>query len=68
MKLHEAIVKLLLEKGSPMTTVEIADALNINKWYEKKDKSEITPFQIHGRTKYYSNLFRREGIKVFLIE
>ncbi|MCS2966502.1 winged helix-turn-helix domain-containing protein [Bacteroides ovatus] len=51
MTLHEAIIKLLKEKGTPMTTTEIANALNENKWYLKKDKSEITPFQIHGRTK-----------------
>ena len=38
MTLHEAIIKLLKEKGTPMTTTEIANALNENKWYLKKDK------------------------------
>ena len=30
MTLHEAIIKLLKEKGTPMTTTEIANALNEN--------------------------------------
>ncbi len=68
MTLHEAIVKLLVEKGRPMSTSEIADELNINKWYSKKDESNITAFQIHGRTRNYSNLFNRNGSMVELID
>ncbi len=68
MKLHEAIVKLIKLKGSQMTTTEIADELNRNNWYQKKDGSEITAFQIHRRTKNYSNLFKRDGAIVSLVE
>lgn len=68
MKLHEAIVKIIELKKMPMTTTEIADELNKNKWYQKKDGSEITAFQIHGRTRNYSNLFKRNGSQVSLIE
>ncbi|HAH59265.1 MAG: HTH domain-containing protein [Lentimicrobiaceae bacterium] len=39
MILHEAIIKVLQQAGRSMTTREIADVLNKNKWYEKKDKS-----------------------------
>jgi len=53
MTLHDAIVKLLQQTGRSMTTQQIADELNRNGWYEKKDRSEITAFQIHGRTKNY---------------
>jgi len=66
MTLHEAIIKVLQEYGSPKTTSEIADILNVNKWYEKKDKSLILPFQIHGRTKKYPQFFERDGSSVFL--
>ncbi len=66
MYLHEAIVKLLIESGCAMSTQEIADALNQNKWYEKKDKSTITDYQIHGRTKNYTALFDRQGAMVNL--
>lgn len=67
MTLHEAIEKVLRKKGRQMTTAEIANELNINKWYQKKDGSEIIPFQIHGRTRNYPNLFDRNGSTVSLI-
>jgi len=66
MTLHVAIEKLLKEKGYSMTTVEIADELNRNNWYQKKDGSAITPFQIHGRTRTYSEMFDRDGSTVSL--
>lgn len=52
--------------GRPMTTREIADALNKNKWYEKKDRSIIDPFQIHGRTKNYPHMFEQNGSTISL--
>jgi hypothetical protein len=70
MKLHEAIKKLLIEFGRPMTTNEIAEELNNNRWYVKQDGSKITGFQIHGRTKSsgsYSHLFKRNGLHVSLV-
>ncbi|HMH33650.1 MAG TPA: HTH domain-containing protein [Puia sp.] len=66
MKLHEAIVRVLEQKGHSMTTQEIAEELNKNKWYQKKDHSKITAFQIHGRTKNYPHLFYRNGPNVQL--
>src|SRR6476620_9682877 len=68
MTLHEAIEKLLIQTGRPMTTREIADALNKNKWYVKKDKSIIDPFQIHGRTRNYSKIFKQDGSTISLLE
>ncbi len=67
MTLHEAIEKLLRQKGKPMTTSEIAFEINRNGWYQKKDGSAIDAFQVHGRTKNYSNLFDRDGSMVSLI-
>ena len=67
MTLHAAIEKLLKQKGHPMTTYEIADELNNNKWYQKKDESKITDYQIHGRTKNYPQIFTRNGSTVFLV-
>jgi len=66
MTLHEAIEKLLQEKGRSMTTSEITEALNKNKWFKKKDGSEICQFQVHGRTHNYSKLFTRDGAIVSL--
>lgn len=67
MTLHEATVKLLLQTGQPMTTEKIADELNKNGWYQKKDGSAIEAFQIHGRTRNYANIFDRNGATVSLI-
>ncbi len=66
MTLHEAIEKLLQQKGRPMTTTEIADELNKNKWYAKKDGSAIAPFQIHGRTRNYAHTFKQNGSTISL--
>lgn len=67
MTLHEAIEKLLRQTGRPMTTQQIANELNKNGWYQKKDGSTIQAFQIHGRTRNYSNIFDRDGSTVSLI-
>jgi hypothetical protein len=66
MTLHAAIEQLLRQAGRPMTTQEIAEALNHNKWYQKKDGSQIDAFQIHGRTRNYPDLFNRDGVVVSL--
>jgi hypothetical protein len=66
MTLHEAIEKLLHQNKRSMTTTEIASELNKNNWYQKKDGSTIEPFQIHGRTKNYPQLFIRNGSTVSL--
>lgn len=50
-----------------MTTQQIADELNKNGWYQKKDGSPIQAFQIHGRTRNYANIFDRDGSTVSLI-
>ena len=68
MTLHEAIVALLGENGNPMSTREIAEELNRRETYRKRDGSPITPFQIHGRTKNYPGLFKRDGTTVSLRE
>ena len=67
MTLHEAIEKLLRQTGRPMTTQQIADELNKNGWYQKKDGSAIQAFQIHGRTRNYAKIFDRDGSTVSLI-
>ena len=68
MTLHEAIIIILKEKGGEMSTGDIARELNKRKLYSKKDGSEITAFQVHGRTKNYPKLFTRNGSKVGLIK
>ncbi len=66
MTLHEAIAEVLKISGRSKTTQQIADVLNRTGAYQKRDGSEITAFQIHGRTRNYSNLFERNGTLVSL--
>lgn len=68
MTLHEAMEKLFRQVGRPMTTKEIAEKLNENKWYQKADGSPLTPYQIYGRAKNYPALFHREGSIIYLKE
>ena len=66
MYLHEAMEKLFRQVGRSMTTKEIAEKLNENKWYRKADGSLITPYQIYGRAKGYPALFYCEGSTISL--
>ena len=63
--LHDEIREILLANGNAwMTTSEIATEVNQRNRYRKRDGSRVTDFQIHGRTRNYPNLFKREGSKV----
>lgn len=66
--LHDEIREILLKKGKPMTTSEIAVEVNKRGIYKKKDGSEISAFQIHGRTKNYPLIFTRDSTVVSLKE
>jgi len=68
MTLHEAIMIILREHGSPMSTRAIADELNRRKLYSKKDGSSINDFQVHGRTRNHPDIFCRTGSRVSLLE
>lgn len=66
MTLHKEIVQILKEAGKPLPTSQIADLVTDRKNYTKSDGSEISPFQIHGRTRNYTNLFLRKKTLVGL--
>lgn len=65
--LHDEIVAILRESGvASMSTSEIAARVNARGRYQKRDGSAVTAYQIHGRTKNYSDLFDRDGTRVSL--
>jgi hypothetical protein len=64
--LHEEIAEILRETGSPLTSSELAEAVNRRGRYAKRDGTPVTPFQIHGRTRNYPQLFARNGSTVVL--
>jgi len=64
--LHEELVAILRERGTAMTTRELAAEVNRRGHYEKGDGTPVTDYQIHGRTKNYPHLFDRDGTTVRL--
>lgn len=66
--LHEELVAILSENANRwMTTSELAAQVAARGRYEKRDgSSDVTDFQVHGRTKNYPNLFERNGSRVRL--
>jgi DNA-directed RNA polymerase subunit RPC12/RpoP len=66
--LHDEIRAILLGHGSEMSTLQIAREVNKRARYHKRDGSEITTLQVHGRTRNYPKLFTREKNMVGLVE
>lgn len=65
--LHDEIAEILLEsRRDGMTTQEIADKVNARGRYRKRDGSEVTAFQIHGRTRNYPPIFDHDDARVRL--
>jgi hypothetical protein len=67
--LHDEIARILRSSGKEwLTTQEIAQHVNDAGNFHKRDRSPVTAFQIHGRTKNYPKLFDRDGARVKLRE
>ncbi len=66
MTLQDAIEAALSEAGRAMTTAELAERVNSSGLYKKRDGSPVTPFQIHGRTRKYPQLFSKAGSTISL--
>lgn len=66
--LHEEIRDILVREGNRcMSTSELAERVNHRGQYRKRDGSSVSRFQIHGRTRNYSRLFKRNGSFVRVI-
>jgi type I restriction enzyme M protein len=57
MTLHEAIQKVLKESNRPLTGLEIAEIINKEGYYKRKDNEAISDVQIFSRVNSYSYLF-----------
>jgi hypothetical protein len=65
--LHEELRAILEEHGNPwMSTASLADEVNRRGRYHKGDGSDVTDFQVHGRTRNYTAIFERDGTRVRL--
>lgn len=66
MYLHDAMRKLLIQCGRPMTTQEIADTLNQNGWYKKQKESLLTANQISARVNKHRDWFQMNNAIITL--
>jgi hypothetical protein len=58
--LHEALAQVLRMHGNrPMSARELADQVNANRLYSKRDGSLVEPGQIHARVHNYDRMFER---------
>jgi serine/threonine-protein kinase len=65
--LHGELATILQERGNPwLTTADLATAVNERRRYTQHDGSEVTDFQVHGRTRNYPQIFQRDGNNVRL--
>ena len=65
--LHEEIAAVLRERDNAwQTTAELAERVNKRGRFHKRDGTEVSAFQIHGRTRNYGEWFEREGSRVRL--
>lgn len=67
MTLHEAIVKVLQQKGRSMSIDEITDELNDSGLFKRSDGTNVCNFQVHGRSFNHPELFVRKGKMIELI-
>lgn len=68
MTLHEAIEQVLQTTGRPMSTSEIAEIINYELHYIRRDNEPIQATQIAARVGNYPNLFTRDNGKIKLVK
>lgn len=57
MTLHDAMEKVLLEAGRPLSARELSGQINTAGLYRKRDGSPVQPGQVHARARKYPHLF-----------
>jgi hypothetical protein len=57
MKLHEAIQEVIRQSGRPLTFTEIANLINQDSLYSRKDGHPVPASQISARVRNYPELF-----------
>ena len=68
MTLHEAIREVLIEHPNGMEIQLLADSINDQKLYKRKDRLPVPVSQIRARVIKYTDLFQIKGRQVFLLE
>lgn len=66
MTLHEAIEKVLEQKGVGLSASDLADEINKNKLYFREDELPLKGGQVSARVNNYPLWFRKEAGLVYL--
>lgn len=67
MTLHDAMAQVLYEGGNTwLTAREVADRINAERLYEKRDGGGADASHIHARAKQYRSMFEKDGARVRL--
>lgn len=68
MTLHEAIEQVLQNAVKPLFSRDIADIINSQKLYKRKDGLPVSASQVTTRANNYSKLFTKEAGKIKLVK
>lgn len=61
MTLHEAMITVLQERGTPLSAPELADEIERRGLYHRRDGRPAGGGQVHNRVNQYPNLFVRDS-------
>ncbi len=67
MKIEEAIVYVIVKRNGGMTTEQIADAINRQGLYKRKDGQSVTGKQVYAVICRYPSMFTKEAGRIMLM-
>lgn len=67
MKIEEAIVYVIMERNGGMTTNQIAEAINHQGLYQRKDGQQVTSKQVYATICRFPEMFTKEAGRIMLM-
>ena len=67
MKIEEAIVYVIVKRNGGMTTEQIADAINRQRLYKRKDGQPVTSQQVYAVICRSPSMFTKEAGRIMLL-
>ncbi|MGM9796941.1 MAG: hypothetical protein ACI3ZY_05095 [Parabacteroides sp.] len=67
MKIEEAILYVLVRRNGGMTTDQIADTINQQGLYHRKDGQPVTSKQVYATVCHFPAMFTKEGGRIMLL-
>ena len=67
MKIEEAIVYVMVQRNGGMTTDQIAEAINRQRLYLRKDGQSVTGKQVYATICRFPEMFTKEAGRIMLL-